>query len=70
MDPYSVSSYLAGVDLSGANLSGADLTGADLTRADFTGAELGGYWYGWRYISKVITDATTICPNGSAGPCW
>lgn len=48
-----------GATLFGANLGGADLRGANLTEAVFTRARILG----------VLTDSTTKCPNGSAGPC-
>ena len=51
------SANLKKAQLKGANLNGADLTGANLmfaTDANFTGA---------------TTTATTICPDGAAGPC-
>lgn len=49
------SARLAGADLTGARLVGAVLINADLTGATLTGA---------------ITDDTTTCPSGTAGPCW
>lgn len=64
-------------DLGGANLDGADLTGANLTfadlnntnigSADLTGANLKGAT--GAALQSAITTATTICPDGQAGPC-
>jgi uncharacterized protein YjbI with pentapeptide repeats len=42
-----------------ANLSGADLRGTNLEGAVLTGAS----------ATAALTDSTTTCPNGSAGPC-
>jgi uncharacterized protein YjbI with pentapeptide repeats len=64
-------------DLRNANLSdaslykvrlrSANLTGANLSGANFTGAFLQGAR--GANLSVAITDETTVCPNGEAGPC-
>jgi len=66
---------LGDADLSGADLSRADLSAADLRRANLESANLRGAnlaaanLTGARTVS-AITDASTVCPNGQAGPCW
>jgi len=49
-------------NLRGANLAGAILSGANLWMADLTGAVDA-------QLADAQTDARTICPDGSAGPC-
>jgi len=51
---------LAGADMSGAVLSGADLSGANLSGANMSAVLTDTY---------TNTDASTTCPDGSAGPC-
>ena len=48
---------LKGANLNGANLNGANLSGANLQGA--RGADL----------SSAATNAHTICPDGTSGPC-
>lgn len=50
---------LTGALLRRANLSGADLRGTNLEGAVLSGASVTG----------TLSDLTTTCPNGSAGPC-
>jgi uncharacterized protein YjbI with pentapeptide repeats len=58
---------LAGANLYMATLAGADLTGAALQDADLSGAILSGA-KGVNFAG-AITDAKTLCPDGSNGPC-
>lgn len=64
-------------DLTGANLSGANLRTAVLRRSDLKGANLGGADLSGADLSfaqnasfeGAITTSSTICPDGSNGPC-
>lgn len=58
---------LAGADLSKANLSWADLTNANLGQANLRGANL-AHAIG-AATAGSISDETTTCPDGTAGPC-
>ena len=55
--------------LNNADLRGADLTGANLTRASLEGADLSGAIFAMAITSGVLTDASTVCPDGTPGPC-
>lgn len=57
--------HLTHADLTDANLAGANLTGAKLVGANLIGANLAGV-----IVTGSITDATTTCRAGNAGPCW
>jgi len=63
---------LGGADLTRANLTGATLTGANLTGANLAGTDLSGAnlrgSIGAR-LAKATTDASTICADGTNGPC-
>ena len=71
---------LAEADLSGVDLSGADLQSADLRRANLRGADLGGASLAGAdlrnarlagaNLSGTVTTRATLCPDGSAGPCF
>jgi uncharacterized protein YjbI with pentapeptide repeats len=58
---------LIGTDLSKANLTFADLTNANLERANLKGANLAESI--GAALAGAITDDTTTCPDGQAGPC-
>ena len=58
---------LAGADFSKANLSFADLTNANLGNTNLRGANL-AHSIG-AATAGAITDETTTCPDGTAGPC-
>lgn len=68
---------LRAADLTGANLNGAllykaNLAAATLDRSDLRGADLRGTnlrGATGALLSGAKTDATTICPAGTAGPC-
>lgn len=55
--------------LRGANLRGADLSGANLGHVDLSGADLTGASLLDADVMMVVTDETTICPDGNTGPC-
>ena len=67
----------ARADFTNANLSGAFLYKANLSGASLTGAVLQGANLSSANLSNAVganlagakTDATTVCPNGAAGPC-
>lgn len=61
---------LAGANLAGAKLTSADLTDADLTGVSLIGATLTNATFTGAVLEGVTTDATTICPAGTSGPCW
>ena len=61
---------LADADLRRAKLIGADLGGASLLRAQLGGADLLNARLAGTLLDGAVTDATTICPAGNAGPCW
>jgi uncharacterized protein YjbI with pentapeptide repeats len=65
-----VNANLRGADLRGVNLTGADLTAADLTNADLRGATLANAVLGGGSLTGALTDSTTVCATGAAGPCW
>ena len=58
---------LAGANLSKANLSWADLSNANLGQTDLRGANL-AHAIG-AATAASITDETTTCQDGTAGPC-
>lgn len=58
---------LTGASLYKAQLPQANLDGAELADADLTGANLLGAHQA--NLRGAKTDASTICPNGKAGPC-
>jgi hypothetical protein len=61
---------LTGANLGGAKLTNATLSGADLTGASLVGAMLINATFTAARLDGVTTDATTICPDGTPGPCW
>ena len=70
---YLVEAWLVGADLTNADLSGANLQSAffalkdnppaNLSGANLTGANIGTGW-NLPFVSGVIADSSTICPNG------
>jgi uncharacterized protein YjbI with pentapeptide repeats len=61
------SANLQGAKLYKANLVAANLEFADLREADLRGANL--RQANIPSFAGAVTDATTICPGGNAGPC-
>jgi uncharacterized protein YjbI with pentapeptide repeats len=60
---------MRGGDFGNAKLSGARFGAAQLAMADFRGADLtGALELTGDQLSKALTDATTVLPNGSRGP--
>lgn len=53
-----------GSDFAGATLTNADFENVSLVGADLNGANLAG-----ANMTGVVTDDTTTCPDGDAGPC-
>lgn len=51
----------------GGSLRGADLTGAILDRTNLEMTDLSGAV--GANLASAITDARTVCPDGTAGPC-
>lgn len=66
-DLYRASAYRT--DFRGADLTGADLSFAFLRGADLRGAKLKDAIVDGADLIGAKTDATTTCPDGSAGPC-
>lgn len=74
-----VGSQFADANMTAANLTDADLSqsqlthtllqGAFLRRTDLRGANLENAVVAGATVEGVLTDSTTKCPNGSAGPC-
>ena len=62
-----VNADLSDATFYGGSLRGADLTGAILDRTNFEMTDLSGAV--GAILSTAITDARTVCPDGSAGPC-
>ena len=62
-------SDLSGADLSGANLTRATLDGADLSNTSLLSANLTGATFSLTITTGILTDASTTCPEGTAGPC-
>lgn len=60
---------LSGADLSGANLTRATLNGADLSNTSLLSADLTDATFSLANTTGVLTDASTTCPDGTAGPC-
>ena len=58
---------LVGANLYNATLTEADFTTADLTDANLNAANLKGAK--GVVFANAKTDARTICPDGTAGPC-
>lgn len=52
-----------------ARLTGANLVGAKLWRANLVGAKLDRATLSPGALAGTITDTTTVCPDGTAGPC-
>lgn len=61
---------LGSARLVGANLTNADLTGCDLRGADLRGATLTNALFTGCQLSGALTDVSTLCSSGTAGPCW
>lgn len=61
---------LNGASLRKANLTRVNLAGSVFDQTDFTGANLTGASVDWNWILRgAITDASTTCPDTTAGPC-
>ena len=60
---------LSGADLSGTNLTRATLDGANLSNASLDGADLSGATLVLADTTGTLTNASTTCPDGTAGPC-
>ena len=60
---------MTGANLGKATLQGSVLIGANLSGADLTGAIMGLVDPNGTAVDAVVTDATTTCPDGQAGPC-
>jgi uncharacterized protein YjbI with pentapeptide repeats len=58
---------LTDATLYGGSLRDANLTGAILDRTNLEMADLKGAV--GAVLATAITDARTVCPNGTAGPC-
>lgn len=61
------SAYFGGADLSKAVLTFANLSNANLSNANLSGANLVGVV--GADLSAAKTDASTVCPDSTAGPC-
>lgn len=61
---------LTDVNLDRANLSNAEFQGAMLQGASLVGANLSGASLGGAMTDELtLTDESTTCPDGTAGPC-
>lgn len=60
---------LIDANMSNANLTGANINGSAMTDVNLDGANLTNANFIGSNMSTVMTNSSTICPNGTNGPC-